>query len=144
MILSRDNQAHMLEWAAIEKGDAWWPDATAFGIYHETTKPHNLVAVIVLEKIGRHTADSHIKSNGKRHWASRRIIKGLYTIAFDAMGLNRLEARIGATNADSLRLCGKLGYKVEGLLKDGHGPGKDAILCAVTRKDCRWFDLPAG
>jgi len=144
MILSRHDQPRLLHWAALQKGDGWWPDAQAIGIYHKTTKPSDLCAVVVLERIGRHTADVHIKSDGRRRWASRRIVKALFSIAFDTLDLNRMEARIATGNVASLQLVKRLGFRLEATLRDGHGPGRDAILAAITRKDCRWITQPVA
>lgn len=87
------------------------------------------------------TAESHILIGDKASWGKGyggEALREILTFAFDELGLNRIEARINADNASSVRLHEKVGYRQDGVLRKAIykcGRYKDVIVMSILKEE---------
>lgn len=84
------------------------------------------------------SGDAEIFCAGERGWVSRRVLKAVFGCAFKAWGLRRLTTATHPEHKISRQLAEGLGFKVEGVKRQGWGNGADAILYGLTADECRW------
>lgn len=141
---TQDRQT-LLKWAEID--GPFWPDAQAVAIMKQEpdARVASIQAVFVFQKIGQHTCEVHLKTNGERAFLTRRTASLIAAYAFDFLGMNRIEALVAPNNDDCQKIILRAGFRFEARIKDGHGPKQDAIQYAILREDCRWLsDLQKG
>lgn len=76
---------------------------------------------------------------GDRGWLARGELRALSRHLFDDLGVRRVWGMIDTRNIPSLVLARRLGARVVGILEDEYGPGADAAMLSMTRKQCRWL-----
>ena len=79
---------------------------------------------------------------GEKDWLSRsnlRVFLGSYP--FGQLGCVRIQAMVSKANAHARDVIKRLGFKEEGKLRSGLGPGKDAILYSLLRHESRWMKV---
>lgn len=87
------------------------------------------------------SAESHIMIGDKSCWGKgygAEALQEILLFAFNELGLNRIEARINADNAASLRLHQKVGYRQEGVLRKALykcGNFKDVIVMSILKEE---------
>ena len=74
-------------------------------------------------------------------WCRRGVLRALMSYPFDQLQCRRITCLIPSTHVKSLRLCRGLGFKIEGLCREGFGPGVDAIVMGLLRRECRWLKV---
>lgn len=73
-----------------------------------------------------------------RDWLSRRTIGVLLGYPFGQLGCHRITAIVAKRNRPSRRLVEGLGFKLEGVARDGLRPGADACIYGLLKRECRW------
>lgn len=73
-------------------------------------------------------------------WLSRRIIKAMLGYPFGQLGCHRVTAITAKKNRRARRLLEALGFRLEGVARQGLGLRKDACIYAMQREECRWLD----
>ena len=63
----------------------------------------------------------------KRKWCTRELVMTVYQRVFKELKCRRVSVIVDASNLPSLKLCFKLGFKTEGLLR-GYGTGTGFLL----------------
>ncbi len=70
---------------------------------------------------------------------SKRILKIVFGYPFVQLGLNRVTATINEANEKSLSLVKRLGFQLEGELKQYYDNGNTAMIYGLTKDNCRWL-----
>lgn len=87
---------------------------------------------------GQH--DCMLTAAGEPGWLTRSAIKVLIGYPFEQLACIRLTSIIAKSNKRARALNERLGFKVEGKVRDGRGVGKDCILYGLLRADAeKWF-----
>ena len=73
-------------------------------------------------------------------WLSRRVIRAILAYPFLQLGCHRLTALTPKGNRPSRRLLEGLGFKFEGIARQGFGPRSHAALYSMLRGECRWIE----
>lgn len=68
-------------------------------------------------------------------WLSRPIICELLGYAFDTLNVNRLNAFTPKKNGPARKFIDKFGFRREGVATDGFGPGEDAIISRLLKRE---------
>jgi len=77
---------------------------------------------------------------GERDWLSRRNLKVfLGSYPFGQLGCHRMQATVAKSNRRARDVIERLGFKNEGTIRGGHGPGRDAILYGLLSQESIWF-----
>ena len=124
-----------LTWAAERIGIARWPDDSK-GL--RVTRDGQIKAVLVYNTFMDETCCIHIATDGKRDWANRGILFGIFAYPFLQLGLRRVTAPIASRNIASQILVIKLGFQFEGRLIGARRDNDDEILFGMLRERCFW------
>lgn len=76
---------------------------------------------------------------GERDWLSRGNLKVfLGSYPFGQLGCHRIQAMVSKSNRRARYVIERLGFKNEGTVRGGHGPGRDAILYGLLAHESIW------
>ena len=71
--------------------------------------------------------------------ACRGLLREAFRYAFEQAGRSVALGMVRASNAPSLRLAARLGFRECGRLRDAWADGEDVVLLELRRADCRWI-----
>ena len=77
-------------------------------------------------------------------WCRPGVLRGLFHYPFVTLGCRRMTALIEESNARSLSVTEKLGFKREGVLREFASDGGNAIVLGMLRKECRYLENTSG
>jgi len=131
-------QDAMLEFARQRVGNAgpWPPHAVALGIY---TEDGTLRAVLVTVQTYHGVVDMHFASDETRLWGNRSVLQMLFGYMFDYLGARRVQTCHPVPAKAHTSIILRLGFTVEGTLKDAIDEGVDGILFSMLREECAWL-----
>lgn len=133
-------EAHELlaQWVAA-RIDRFGPAArfgncTAIGILRDK----RIVGAVIFSNFRGHDMEVSIATEGQ--WATRGLLKSLFSYPFGQCGCARISALVARSNKKSRKLCESLGFKLEGVMRKSlHGGTEDACIYGMLREECRWF-----
>lgn len=79
-----------------------------------------------------------IYSTSKR-WATKGVLKYVFGVVFKMIAAERCSVFVSADNDKSLKMCLRLGFKQEGLLRYFRNDGKDCVVLGMLKNECRWI-----
>jgi RimJ/RimL family protein N-acetyltransferase len=79
-----------------------------------------------------------------RYWGTRRFFQVCFFYLFKQLGLRRVTALVEADNTASRTLVCKLGFQVEGVLRERGKDGGNMVIYGMLRKECRWLPDALG
>jgi ribosomal-protein-serine acetyltransferase len=101
-----------------------------------------LVGSIALQQMDWHNSSTsigyYLGRNAEGHGVMTRSVQALLNYAFFQLGLNRVEIRCGEKNKKSYAIPERLGFVMEGKIRDGeqlYGRFHDIIIYSMLRKD---------
>lgn len=134
------DQDTLLAWAAPRCGIAgrdFPTQSVALGAFDAETGAIRAVAVYVALYDGE--VDCHFASDGSRQWARRDGLREMFAYPFFRMDARRIQTTVAAHDIDTLVLCIKTGWQIEGRMRAAM-PGDDGILLTMLRGECPWLD----
>jgi RimJ/RimL family protein N-acetyltransferase len=107
--------------------------------YHAagSIKDGRIVGGALFTNFRRHSIEVHVC--GEPGWVTRGDLKSLFWYPFVHLGCLRLWCLIARNNKPSRSFCERLGFKVKCVSDDEFGPGKDGIVYAMKRSECKWL-----
>lgn len=111
------------------------PDTQALGAEVDG----ELYAVAMFNNFTTTNCAMHIVSNGGRRWASRTFLSAAFAYPFVQLGTNRVTAMVPANNIQALTLDLRLGFKVEGVMREAERGGEDVVVLGMLKRDCDWI-----
>ena len=72
------------------------------------------------------------------NWISRRVIRTIFGYAFGQLGCNRITAITRKNNKTTRTFLEGLGFKLEGVAREGFGPSKSACIYGLLRSEQKW------
>lgn len=139
MRVTMQNQKVLIRWSEPLMGVAPGfapPETIALGVLDDDDNIH---AVIWFNAFYSSQASLHVASNGKRKWATRRVLRTVFAFAFHHLSLNRLNFVVSARNVPVQVLALKVGLRIEGVARCGANDGTDGILFGMLAHECRWL-----
>lgn len=128
-----DDNERIADWCAqrIEHFAGWGSDPKAIGyevsgalkggvVYTNYTKA-NVFASIVCEAP-----------------ISKKFLFSMFYCPFEQFGVKHISCAIEGSNLRSINLCTRLGFKLEGRLRESAVNGEDVIMMGMLRSECRW------
>lgn len=76
-------------------------------------------------------------------WATKHTIRTLMKWPFDQLGCHRVTTRIAASNQRAIKFNEGIGFKREGLIRDGWGEGEDCVLLGLLKSEAPQWMLAA-
>lgn len=86
---------------------------------------------------GEHDIRMHCA--GGPGWLTRTSLRALFAYPFQQLKCIRVTGVVARGNRRALDLNKRLGFQIEGCIRDGYGAGKDGLLMGMLRRDCRWI-----
>lgn len=87
---------------------------------------------------GEHDIRMHCA--GEPGWLTRASIRVFFEYPFIQLRCIRVTAIVSKANRRARDLDERLGFKLEGCVKDGFGTGRDGLVFGMTRRNCRWIE----
>ncbi len=112
------------------------PDMVLLGVYDDAGA---IRAAIGFNQFYRHYAHAHIATDGKAKWATRATLAAIFGYAFEFRGLTRLTGIQSVRNVRAQVMCLKLGFRIEGMSRQGYEDGTDAVIFGMLADECRWL-----
>lgn len=123
------------EWVARRiAGYAATPDTRAIGIVHGDA----LVAGAAFDRYNGIHIEACIAAKPGAPWATRATLRGLFAYPFIQLGCVAVTVLVPSTNAESLNLATKLGFRPEALVKYAAHDGSTLVVLKMLRDQCRW------
>lgn len=67
------------------------------------------------------------------------LLRAAFAYPFGQLGVRRITTYIASDNAPSLALAERLGFVLEGRMREQIGPGIDQIVYGMKRDECRFW-----
>jgi RimJ/RimL family protein N-acetyltransferase len=101
-----------------------------------------ILAVVCYDTFTAFDCHMHIASNGSRRWISRALLREAFAYPFIQCGLRRVTGLVAASNQDAMRFDLHLGFRIEGLCREG-APDGDLFILGMLRRECRFIQQGA-
>lgn len=140
MILANDRE-RVARWVAERIRDMGEPpvkDYEAIGV----TKDEIIIGGVIyteFREIARGEHDIRMHCAGEPGWLTRQTLRVFFEYPFVQLACIRVTATVSKANRRARDLNERLGFKIEGCIKDGYGTGKDGLILGMRRQDCRWI-----
>ena len=118
-----------LYWAEDVIGLEFRSDAETIGLEDDDG---NILAATVFDGFSKCDCNMHIASNGTGRWLTREFLVRSFAYPFLQLGMRRVTGLVPANNERALKFDLRLGFQIEGQLKDAL-PDQDIILLGMTR-----------
>jgi RimJ/RimL family protein N-acetyltransferase len=80
----------------------------------------------------------HVASEGKQ-WMTRGFLFAVFDYPFNQLRVDRVTAFVASRNKASRHFCERIGFQVEGRLREAHH-GDDLIAYGMLKRECRWIE----
>lgn len=98
-----------------------------------------LVAGVIYEDFNRASVTCHIACER----LSPSYLWAIFDYPFNVMGVKKIICPVASDNLESKRLVEKMGFSVEGVLKDC-APNGDILLYTMKKSDCKYLGKKYG
>lgn len=78
-----------------------------------------------------------IYSTDKR-WCSRRVLRCVFGFVFNELKCRRASVLVSKDNSKSLDMCKRLGFQIEGLLRQYRDNSDDCYVMGMLNEECKW------
>lgn len=116
-------------WAQDRLGLEFRSDAESIGLEDEDG---TIRASVVFDNFSLCDVNMHVVSDGSRAWLNREYIVRCFAYPFLQCDFRRVTGLVPANNERALEFDLRLGFEIEGRLKDAL-PDQDIILLGMTR-----------
>jgi len=83
--------------------------------------------------------DIRMHCAGEPGWLTKASLRVFFGYPFGQLHCIRVTATVARTNKRALDMNRRLGFVIEGCIRDGYGPGRDGLLLGMKRSECRWI-----
>lgn len=142
MILSGQRE-RVAAWVASRIRDMGTPplrDYEAIGVVRDD----ELIGGVIYSEYRQIAPECHdlrMHCAGEPGWLTRASLKSLFGYPFHQLGCIRVTATVARANKRALDMNRRLGFQIEGCVRDGYGPGRDGLLLGMKRSECRWIEV---
>lgn len=114
-----------------------WPGAClTFGFYYKG----QLVGALVFHNLREHRDVWWTLYTVDKHWCTRRVLRKMFTMAFNIMGCQRISILVSKSNQQSLSVVKRMGFKEEGMLRRYRDNGEDCYILGMLKEECPWIN----
>lgn len=79
-------------------------------------------------------------AGAKRGWVTRKFLRAAFNYPFHQLGCTRVTGLVRTDNPVAQDFDERIGFKREGLIREGDDDGCDLILYGMLKRECRWID----
>ena len=87
----------------------------------------------------RQGGDIEMWAVGNGRWLDRGVMQELFGYPFNQLGCHRVTCITRRKGRDARRLLEKLGFRLEGVVRQGLKPHGDAMVYGLLKHECRWL-----
>ena len=80
----------------------------------------------------------HVASN-KEGWLTKDFLRMAFQYTFIQLGCRRVTGLVRSDNYQAQKFDEHLGFKREGVIREGDDDGCDLIIYGMLRSECRWI-----
>jgi hypothetical protein len=96
-----------------------------------------LIGAVVYDAFTPYDCCIHVRLD-KPGCKAPEVLRAVFAYPFEQLGLRRVTGLVGKSNLKGQQLCTWLGFRFEGLKKQGLGD-EDEVIFGMTRDDCTWL-----
>lgn len=133
-----DQPERVMQFVAERTGEDAYRDYTAIGLEHAGELVAGVVYALYTGRGG--SVLMHVASDGTRQWMSRSYLAACFRYPFVQLGCRRVTGLVRADNPEAQRFDEHLGFRREGLLRQGATDGIDMILYGMLASECRFLE----
>lgn len=97
----------------------------------------NIIGSVVYSHYYGHDMQMTIATVSPR-WCTRGVLRALFDYPFNQLGCARVTAVTTKRNKAARKLLGRLGFVLEGVLRNGYDGRRHALVYGLLRDDCEW------
>ena len=127
------NDAYVCAWVQARLDNINFRDCKAIGVMRDS----RLVAGIVYHNLRDGQIEASIAVEDKR-WANKSVLYAIFAYPFKQCSCHRVLVTVKDNNKKSIRLAKKMGFKVEGKLRQMFPP-HDAVLLGMLKDECQYI-----
>jgi len=131
-ILYREIADEIMDHEDIFVGD---PNTYTIALFNDDSE---FVAVALYGDITDTNCQVHLATVSSR-WATRETLRVLCTYPFLELGVKRVTAPVKKGNWKARDLVLRMGFVLEGELRDYHDDGESDLIFGMLRDECRWI-----
>ena len=115
------------------------------GMFHEkcpcigVLRDGKIAAVCVYDKYDGTGITMNIASDGSKRWMTKQFLRACFEYAFNGLKVRRVTGLVRKDQPDVVKFDEHLGFRVEGVVREGDDDGCDLVLLGMLRKECRWI-----
>jgi RimJ/RimL family protein N-acetyltransferase len=110
-------------------------DANTIAVF---TDDYEFCAVVVYN--GREDANIGMSiASASPKWGSRDMLRTCFDYPFNQLGLNRVTGYIRESNTKARQNAERIGFKLEGELRQYYEDGESCMVYGMTKDECRWI-----
>jgi len=98
-----------------------------------------IVAVCVYSHYTGTGVMMNIASDGSKRWMTRQFLRACFEWPFNYLKCRRVSGLVRTDNLEAQRFDEHLGFKREGLVREGEEDGTDLIFYGMLKSECRWI-----
>jgi RimJ/RimL family protein N-acetyltransferase len=88
--------------------------------------------------------DIMMSAAGEPGWLTPLSLRVFFSYAFEQLSCVRITTIAAKSNRKARSLNERLGFVLEGVLRDGRGIGHDAVAYGMLKRDCKWIKRRAS
>ena len=100
-----------------------------------------LIAGVVFNWYTGPSISMHVAAEPGRRWLNRDFLFRAFAYPFLQLNCNRVTGLVRVDNLDAQRFDEHLGFKREGVIRQGAEDKTDFILYGMLRDECRWLEI---
>ena len=100
-----------------------------------------LIAGVVFNWYTGPSLSMHVAAEPGRRWMTRDYLYRVFAYPFLQVGCKRVTGLVREDNLDAQRFDEHLGFKREGLIRQGASDGSNLILYGMLKDECRWLEM---
>jgi RimJ/RimL family protein N-acetyltransferase len=134
-MLVLDQKVRCGDWAKERVGVSSWGD------WYESIgweQDGELIAVCVFTNWNGPDICMHIAAIPGRRWLRRQALQAVFRYAFVQLGVRRITGHVPAKNADAVRFDLNIGFRLEGVKRDGWWDD-DMLVLGMLKSECRFL-----
>lgn len=131
------NLPYAAKWASERiKGVGEFPEDTGtIGLMRDG----KLVAVVVYTEYTGSGVMMNIASDGSKRWMTKEFLRVCFEWPFNVLKCRRVTGLVRADQPEVQKFDEHLGFKKEGVIREGEEDGTDLILYGMLKSECRWI-----
>lgn len=127
-----DNNGTITKWICYKLNlqTDWLGEYFTIGFFYE----NRIIGGLIYHDIRPHQDVWWTLYTNDKHWCNRRILRFMFSVAFDYFGCQRISMRTTVNNKKCQKLARQLGFKTEGVLRRYADNGDDVIIMGILKE----------